>query len=220
MAGETASLVYVGWNGIVYGALLFRWDAVPEAKPTVEALKTLGLRTALLSGDTPGATRDAAQALGIEAWHGGLSAEAKVSALNAMASQIGPMAMVGDGLNDGPVLTSASVSIAVGTATDLAREAADVALPAEGLRDLPWLVALAWHVRTTMIVNIAWAFGYNLVALAAASGGLLRPILAAALMAASSLFVLANSFAMNRRMGDGQTVLLLPESSLAGAAGR
>ena len=217
---DVSSLVYVGWDGVVYGVLLFRWDAVSEAKPTIETLKAQGLHVALLSGDTPCATEQAAQALGIEFWRGGLSAEAKVLALNAMAKQTGPVVMVGDGLNDAPVLASASVGIAVGAATDLARETADVALPAGGLHDLPWLVALARRVRTTMIVNIAWAFGYNLVALAAASAGLLQPILAAALMAGSSFFVLATSVAMNRRTRDGQTQPFPPTASLAAAAGR
>jgi cation transport ATPase len=217
---DVSSLVYVGWNGVVYGVLLFRWDAVSEAKPTIETLKAQGLHAALLSGDNPCATEQVAQALGIELWRGGLSAEAKVLALNAIAKQIGPVVMVGDGLNDAPVLACASIGIAVGAATDLARETADVALPAGGLRDLPWLVALARRVRTTIIVNIAWAFGYNLVALAAASAGLLQPILAAALMAGSSFFVLATSVAMNRRTLDGQMQPFPQTASLTAAAGR
>jgi Cu2+-exporting ATPase len=217
---DVSSLVYVGWDGVVYGVLLFHWDAVSEAKPIIEMLKAQGLHVALLSGDAPCATEQAAQALSIEFWRGGLSAEAKVLALNAMAKKTGPVVMVGDGLNDAPVLASACVGIAVGAATDLARETADVALPAGGLRDLPWLVALARRVRRTIIVNIAWAFGYNLVALAAASAGLLQPILAAALMAGSSFFVLATSVAMNRRTPDGQTQPSPPTSSLAAAAGR
>lgn len=217
---EEATRVYVGWSGLVYGVVLFGWDVVPEARPTVEALKAQDLRIALLSGDNPSATRLAAEALGIEAWHGGLSAEAKVSVLHAMAGQHGPVAMVGDGLNDGPVLASAAVGVAVGGATDLARETADVALPAQGLRELPLLITLSRRVRATITANIAWAFGYNLIALAAAGTGLLQPILAAALMAGSSIFVVATSFAMNRRIGDGQTVPSLPKSTLAGTAGR
>jgi Cu2+-exporting ATPase len=217
---DASSVVYVGWDGVVYGVLLFRWDAVSEAKPTIETLKAQGLPAALLSGDTACATEQAAQALGIEFWRGGLSAEDKVLALDAMAKSTGPVVMVGDGLNDAPVLASASVGIAVGAATDLARETADVVLPPGGLRDLPWLVALARRVRTTMISNIAWAFGYNLVALAAASAGLLQPILAAALMAGSSFFVLATSAAMNRRARDGEAELFPPTSSVSAAAGR
>ena len=189
--GETA--VYVGWGGRVHGLLGLRDTPLPAARDGIASLHERGLRTLMLSGDGPVPTETVARWLGVSAWRAALMPEEKARDLAAWQAEHGAAAMVGDGLNDGPVLAAASVGIAVGGATDLARESADVVLPATGWQQLPGLLDLARRVRRVVYSNLAWALGYNLVALSLAAAGLLLPVFAAALMAGSSLIVVLNS---------------------------
>ena len=152
----------------------------------------------LLSGDLARATQRVAVAAGIEDAQSGLSPEVKRAALRRLRQRYGVVAMVGDGLNDGPVLAEADVGIAVGSATDLARETAAVVLPRDGLWMLPWVVDVARAARKTILTNLLWAFGYNLIALTLAVLGLLQPVLAAAVMAGSSVLVVLNSLRLER----------------------
>ncbi|WEX89999.1 cation-translocating P-type ATPase [Sinorhizobium garamanticum] len=192
------SLVHVGWDGRVRAVLALDDVPRPEARTAVEALQSRGLYAVLLTGDGTGPARDIATAVGIDEIEAGLSAEAKREVLAHIRGSRGPVAMVGDGLNDGPVLADADVGIAVGSATDLAREAAALTLPDGGFWMLPWVIDIARAVRRTILTNLLWAFGYNLVALTAAALGLLQPILAAVVMAGSSLLVVMNSLRLAR----------------------
>ncbi|MGH8500989.1 MAG: heavy metal translocating P-type ATPase [Gammaproteobacteria bacterium] len=187
------SQVYVGWDGQVRGLLCLADTPLAEARAVIATLAAEGLATCLLSGDTPAAATRAAQRLGIRHTQAGLLPADKVAALHAWARRHGAVAMVGDGMNDAPVLAAATVGIAVGGATDLARESADIILPAGALERLPWLIGLARRVRKTILTNIAWALGYNLAALSLAVAGLLQPAVAAGLMAGSSLLVVTRS---------------------------
>ena len=201
------SRVFVGWGGAVQGQLLLEDPPLDEARVVVAALARRGIASILLSGDRPAAAGRFAEAAGIGDWHGGLSPLAKVEALQACSRDRGPAAMVGDGLNDGPVLAAADVGIAVGGATDLARETADVRLPPGRLDVLPWLIDHARRVRRTIFANILWALGYNTIALTLAACGLLQPIFAAGLMAGSSLFVVGKSLLVEQvrsNAGEGQ----------------
>jgi Cu2+-exporting ATPase len=95
-------------------------------------------------------------------------------------------------------LAEADVGIAVGSATDLAREAAAVVLPPGGLWMLPWVIDVARAVHATILTNLAWAFGYNLIAVGLAMAGVLQPVWAAAVMAGSSIVVVLNSLRLER----------------------
>lgn len=193
------TIAYVGWLDRVRGILMFTDALRPDAAATVAALHRLGLSTLLLTGDAPAVARGAAHAAGIANCFAGLTPAEKQAQLLREAAVHGAVAMVGDGLNDGPVLASATVGVAVGSATDLARETADVVLPAGELARLPWLITLARQVRRRIAGNLAWAFGYNLVALGLAASGLLQPLVAAALMAGSSLLIVLRSLHLDRQ---------------------
>ena len=148
----------------------------------------------------------------------GLSPEAKRAALDQYRQRYEVVAMVGDGLNDGPVLADADVGIAVGSATDLARETASLVLPKDGLWMLPWVIAVARAVRKTIVTNLMWAFGYNLVALTLAALGMLQPVLAAAIMASSSLLLVVNSLRLSRLPDPAP--LAIPERPPSAGAGQ
>ena len=195
-SGHTA--VCVGWDKKVKGILFLDDQLLSDVPTTVNELKYLGLRTLLLTGDLSSVGQRISEIAGIDEWEASLSPEDKSSILSKWGEKHGPAAMVGDGLNDGPVLASAGIGIAVGGATDLARETADMVLPEGGLKLLPWVIKLSRNVRKTIITNIMWAFGYNLAAIALAVSGFLQPILAALLMAGSSLLVVMNSLRLER----------------------
>ncbi len=192
------SLVQLGWGGQVHALLWFDDTLRPEARQSLDGLRRLGMATVLLTGDLPEAARRIATAAGIETWQASLSPEGKQQAIALLRRDHGSIAMVGDGLNDGPVLAAADVGIAVGSATDLARAAADLVLPEDGLKLLPWIVAVAREMRRTILAGLGWAFGYNILALGLAMSGLLQPLIAAGMMAASSLIVVINSLRMER----------------------
>ena len=192
------SVIYVGWGERVRGVLSLDDSLLPEARSTINALRSRGLQIILLTGDLERAAHRVAVAAGIDDVQAALSPEAKRAALKRHRTGYDAVAMVGDGLNDGPVLADADVGIAVGSATDLARETAAIVLPAGGLYMLPWVIDFARAVRSNILTNLAWAFGYNLVALTLAALGLLQPVLAAAVMAGSSILVVLNSLRLER----------------------
>jgi len=192
------SVIYVGWSGQTRAVISLDDVPVPEARATIDALRARGLRMAMLTGDLAPAAQRVATALGIEDVRAGLTPEDKRAALDRNCRSRDAVAMVGDGLNDGPVLVEADVGIAVGTATDLARETASVVLPVGGLWLLPWIIDVARAVGSTVRANLLWAFGYNLVALTLAMLGMLQPIIAAAVMAGSSILVILNSLRLER----------------------
>lgn len=182
------------------GILALEHRLRPEVPRLIANLRRAGLAVHLLSGDRVAAVARAAREAGIESWRAGLSPEEKCAALASIERREGLTMMVGDGINDGPVLARAAVSVAVAEGAGVARVAADVVLAPSAPLAVDDLIRLARRVRATIRGNLAWAIGYNAVALAAAAAGTLRPLLAAVLMMLSGLTVVLHTQARLQRM--------------------
>ena len=164
-----------------------------DAASTVECLRGAGLRIHLLSGDHPGAVAVVAARLGIEAWTGGASPQDKFAYVERLQRAGRVVAMVGDGLNDTPVLARADVSVAMGGGADAAQLQADFVLLGSSLDELPGTLQLARRTMRIIRQNFAWALAYNAVALPLAAAGWIGPWEAAVGMAASSFIVVLNA---------------------------
>ncbi|HEX8963833.1 MAG TPA: heavy metal translocating P-type ATPase [Rhodocyclaceae bacterium] len=169
-----------------------------EAGETVSLLRQLGLHVVVLSGDAPETVRRTADALGIETGVGGMTPEAKHAYLRDLQAKGGIVAMVGDGVNDAPVLAQAHVSVAMGGGTDLARSQSDVVLLADNLRQLAAGVILSRRTLRIIRQNLAWAFAYNLLAIPLAMAGWVTPWMAGIGMSASSLLVVLNALRLQK----------------------
>jgi Cd2+/Zn2+-exporting ATPase len=156
-AGRTALLVYDGrWRGVIEVADCVR----PEAAEAVQALRRLGVEVVMLTGDHPAVARAVAGAVGIARFEAGLLPEEKMERIRALAREIGPVAMVGDGVNDAPALAAASVGIAMGRmGSDVAIESADVVLLQDDLRRVAEAIALARAAVRTVWQNLVFASG-------------------------------------------------------------
>ncbi|MFD2264994.1 heavy metal translocating P-type ATPase metal-binding domain-containing protein [Lacibacterium aquatile] len=170
----------------------------PDARATVADLLAEGTKVALLSGDRPGPVDSIADACGILDRRAQLSPAGKYAALEAMAASGGKVLMVGDGLNDGPALSAASVSMAPASAVDLAQIKADLVFQGDRLAAVPLAMNVARMAQKLARQNLLIALGYNCFALPLAIGGMVTPLIAALSMSASSLLVIANAFRLAR----------------------
>jgi Cu2+-exporting ATPase len=164
-----------------------------DARSLIDALHARGIRISLYSGDRPQAVDRVADALGIAERAGGLLPGDKLARLQALADDGRTTMMVGDGVNDAPVLAGAAVSVAMGSGAQAARASADFILVSERLHAVSDALDVAARARRVVVQNMAWAIGYNLLALPAAAAGLVAPWMAAVGMSLSSLLVVGNS---------------------------
>lgn len=170
----------------------------PEALGLITELKEQGFKVSMLSGDSAAAVQHFAARLGIEDFSWGLHPEGKLAALKALQAEGHVVAMVGDGVNDAPVLAGADVSIAMGGGTQVARASSDIVLLSEKLPDIWRSLQAGRATMTIMKQNFAWAAGYNFLALPFAALGFIPPWLAALGMSVSSLVVVLNALRLKQ----------------------
>jgi Cu+-exporting ATPase len=179
--GEDAGLIEV--NDIVR----------PESAQAIAMLRELGLRPLMLTGDAEGPARAVAATLGIDDVVSDVFPQDKQRVVRELMEAGEVVAMAGDGVNDAPALVTADLGIAMGTGTDVAAEAADITLVTPDPRAIADAIRLSRRTLRTIQGNLVWAFGYNVAAIPLAVLGLLNPLIAAAAMGLSSIFVVTNS---------------------------
>ncbi|MET0833978.1 MAG: heavy metal translocating P-type ATPase [Actinomycetota bacterium] len=189
--GRTA--VVAGWDGRARGMLAVADQVKPGARAAVDRLRDLGLETVLLTGDHRATAATVAAELGIATVAAELRPDGKVAevARRQRAGQV--VAMVGDGVNDAPALAQADVGVALGGGTDVAVEASDLALVGGDPGGVADAVALSRETYATIKQNLFWSFAYNVAAIPLAASGRLHPMVAAAAMSLSSVFVVGCS---------------------------
>lgn len=171
----------------------------PDAQRTLHELRAQGLELVLLSGDAPAVAQRVAVELGIDEAHGGLLPQDKLSYVRDLQARGAVVAMVGDGVNDAPVLAGAQVSLAMGSGTQLAHASADMVLLSEHLPQLAAGVRTARRTLRIIRQNLAWAILYNAVAVPLAAAGWVAPWMAALGMSLSSLVVVLNALRLTGR---------------------
>jgi len=193
-----ATTVLVSWDDVIRGALAVTDTVKPSAVAAVAELRGLGLRPVLLTGDNPATADAVAAAARITEVISEALPVAKAQVIRDLEAAGRSVAMVGDGVNDGPALAAAQLGLALGSGTDVAICAADMILLRDDLQVVPDAIKLARATFRTIRRNLAWAFCYNVLAIPLAALGFLNPIVAAATMTLSSVFVVWNSLRLRR----------------------
>ncbi|MBI5742617.1 MAG: heavy metal translocating P-type ATPase [Candidatus Niyogibacteria bacterium] len=201
--GKTINVVIK--NGAAIGALALADVIREESREAIKTLRALGVKTAMITGDTDDVAQWVAGELGIDEYFARVLPEEKSAKVKLLQNKGLKVAMVGDGVNDAPALTQADLGIAIGAGTNVAIESAGIILVRNDPRDIAKIVRLSQLTYAKMIQNLFWATGYNVVALPLAAGVLafkgilLEPALAAVFMSLSTVIVAANAMLLRRQ---------------------
>ena len=198
---DGCTTVLAAWDDAVRGAFAVTDTVKPSAAAAVARMRAIGLRPALLTGDNAATARAVGEVVGIGEVVSEALPAAKARVVREWQEAGRSVAMVGDGVNDGPVLAAARLGLALGSGTDVAIVAADMILLRDDLNAVPEAIALARAAFRTIRANLAWAFCYNVLAIPLAALGFLNPLVAAATMTLSSVFVVWNSLRLRRFAG-------------------
>jgi Cu2+-exporting ATPase len=173
-----------------------------DAFETIDALRASGMRVAILSGDAPHKVAGIAARLGVRDWHADQRPDDKLARLRELRARGAKLLVVGDGINDAPVLAAADVAVALASGSELARVSSGIVLTGERLGALAWARSVAQEALVVLARNQRWTLGYNLAAIPLAALGFVPPWLAAIGMSASSLMVVLNALRIGRRRDD------------------
>lgn len=197
---DLSTRVYAVMDGQAVARFSLADTIKPGSAAAIEALHDMGISTAMISGDAEATANAVARTLGIDHVTAEVLPDGKVDALEQLRARVGPVAFVGDGINDAPALARAEVGIAVGSGTDVSIEAADVVLMSDDPGGVVTAIKMARATLRNIRQNLFWAFAYNVALIPVAAGVLypftgmmLSPMLAAGAMALSSVFVISNA---------------------------
>ena len=190
---DAASEIYVARDNKLLGAIVVADTVRPEARAAIHVLKQMGMRIVLLTGDTLTVAEAVGRALGIDEIQAQLLPEDKLDYVSQLVSSGQVVAMVGDGINDAPALTRASVGVAMGSGTDVARESADIVLLGNDLKRFAETVAVARRTRGIIWQNFVGTIAVDTLGIVLASLGYLNPLIAAFIHVASEMTFILNS---------------------------
>ena len=196
--GEGATVSVLGVNGRIVAVFAVGDEVRGEAREALEQLRAMGVHPVMVTGDNGATARAVGQELGIDDVRAGVLPQGKVELVRALRESGATVAMVGDGVNDAPALAGADLSLAMGSGTDVAQASSDIAIVNSSLLSVPSALRISRRTLRIIKENLVWAFGYNLIAIPLAAGGLVLPGLAAAAMASSSVIVVLNSLRLRR----------------------